>query len=328
MSRLPVVGKDDDVWGDVLNDFLSRSHNPDGTLQSSAIPDASATSKGAVQLGGDLGGTAAAPTVPALAGKYTLPAGGIPETDLASAVAAKLNTDIGSDADVASYIQDTNSSTYAALVSLIQNIYATTYTPLSVVGTRSGAGPLSGLYPAGATAGDVAIVSWSATGGAFPAPPSGWSTLATGSASGVYYGCSMGFYAKVLTASDISTGIVSWSAGVVYAVHVIRGITLPTDALVQNGWADSLTYQLPTLTATARAPKLVTTIMTVFANPTSTIDYPSPYTDFVEFYSGNTSYIAQGIVQASTSLTSFPISDPNGHATWRTVSISLNLSNP
>jgi len=33
MSRLPIVGGDDDIWGQVLNDFLSVSLNADGTLK-------------------------------------------------------------------------------------------------------------------------------------------------------------------------------------------------------------------------------------------------------------------------------------------------------
>lgn len=115
MARLPTPGSDDGTWGDILNDYLSQSHNPDGTLSASAIPDASVTpsklsqayvpssekgaasgvatldgtgkvpssqlpaagstpdatttSKGVVQLAGDLGGTADMPTVPGLAGK-------------------------------------------------------------------------------------------------------------------------------------------------------------------------------------------------------------------------------------------------------------------
>lgn len=54
--------------------------------------DATTSSKGVVQLAGDLGGTAAAPTVPGLASKYVKPAGGIPETDLDSNVQTKLNS--------------------------------------------------------------------------------------------------------------------------------------------------------------------------------------------------------------------------------------------
>jgi hypothetical protein len=142
MSRLPVPGSDDGIWGDILNDFLNVGHNSDGTLKlpsssgvqsvntktgpdvtlvpsdlgaaaDSAVvhntgnetvngtktfaaspvvpgptngtdvankayvdsvagtgaPDATTTTKGVVQLAGDLGGTATAPTVPGLTAK-------------------------------------------------------------------------------------------------------------------------------------------------------------------------------------------------------------------------------------------------------------------
>lgn len=69
MARLPVPGSDDGTWGDLLNDFLVVAHNPDGTLKSAPVNDATASSKGVVQLAGDLGGTASSPTVPGLAQK-------------------------------------------------------------------------------------------------------------------------------------------------------------------------------------------------------------------------------------------------------------------
>lgn len=100
MSRLPVPGSDSGIWGALLNDFLSVEHNADGTLKTGGtlatkytlpvggIPetdldgavqtklnaggsgsDATASTKGIIQLSGDLGGTATAPTVPGLAGK-------------------------------------------------------------------------------------------------------------------------------------------------------------------------------------------------------------------------------------------------------------------
>ncbi len=114
MARLPEPGGDSGQWGTVLNDYLSVSHNNDGTLKnavvstpvledgavsvakiatssaptngqaltyngtglawasvsgSGTLPDASVSAKGIVQLGGDLGGTASAPTVPGLSGK-------------------------------------------------------------------------------------------------------------------------------------------------------------------------------------------------------------------------------------------------------------------
>ncbi len=73
MSRLPTPGGDDGTWGAILNDFLVQAHNSDGTLQntavSDALPDADASTKGKIRLAGDLGGTAATPTVPGLASK-------------------------------------------------------------------------------------------------------------------------------------------------------------------------------------------------------------------------------------------------------------------
>lgn len=143
MSRLPEPGADDNIWGEILNDFLAVSHMDDGTVRTSALPpltvsdgsitpaklsesyvpvsqkgipggvasldgaakvplsqlpsgfigaDATTTSKGVIQLAGDLSGSAAAPTVPGLASKYVLPAGGIPQSDLSSDVQTKLNT--------------------------------------------------------------------------------------------------------------------------------------------------------------------------------------------------------------------------------------------
>lgn len=64
MARLPIPGSDDDIWGDILNDYLGQSHNSDGTAK-----DATSTSRGVIQLAGDLSGTALAPTVPGLASK-------------------------------------------------------------------------------------------------------------------------------------------------------------------------------------------------------------------------------------------------------------------
>ena len=69
MARLPVPGSDDGTWGDLLNDFLVVAHNSDGTLKSVPVNDATSSSKGVVQLAGDLGGTAGAPTVPGLVQK-------------------------------------------------------------------------------------------------------------------------------------------------------------------------------------------------------------------------------------------------------------------
>ena len=70
MARLPISGQDSGTWGDILNDFLLQSHDSDGTIKptavSAAIGDADASTKGVVQLAGDLAGTgstAAAPVI-------------------------------------------------------------------------------------------------------------------------------------------------------------------------------------------------------------------------------------------------------------------------
>lgn len=62
MSRLPVSGGDEGAWGNILNDFLLVEHNSDGTLK--------------LRTDGTF---------------YTKPSGGIPATDLTSAVQTQLN---------------------------------------------------------------------------------------------------------------------------------------------------------------------------------------------------------------------------------------------
>ncbi|MDQ5972628.1 MAG: hypothetical protein QG553_787 [Patescibacteria group bacterium] len=68
MARLPIPGSDVGTWGTILNEFLSVSHNNDGMPKNTGV----------------------------IAEKYTLPAGGVPETDLASAVQTKLNASMNS----------------------------------------------------------------------------------------------------------------------------------------------------------------------------------------------------------------------------------------
>lgn len=105
MSRLPTPGSDNGTWGDILNDFLLQSHTSGGTLKpdsvgaaqiqdnavtaatiadgtitetqlatalqtkiDSSATDASTSSKGLVQLAGDLAGTATSPQVAKIKG--------------------------------------------------------------------------------------------------------------------------------------------------------------------------------------------------------------------------------------------------------------------
>lgn len=53
MARLPTPGSDSGVWGNVLNDFLSIEHNPDGTLKSSGSLAAKADNSAVVHNAGD-----------------------------------------------------------------------------------------------------------------------------------------------------------------------------------------------------------------------------------------------------------------------------------
>ncbi|MGC1176812.1 MAG: glycosyl hydrolase family 28-related protein, partial [Candidatus Saccharimonadales bacterium] len=107
MARKPIVGQDSGTWGSILNDFLAVEHDDSGALLTGSgstlsgyqpisnkgqpngyapldssgkvpssniptqgsVPDADASTKGVVQLTGDLSGTAASPTVPGLAAK-------------------------------------------------------------------------------------------------------------------------------------------------------------------------------------------------------------------------------------------------------------------
>ncbi|HSX28359.1 MAG TPA: glycoside hydrolase family 16 protein [Candidatus Saccharimonadales bacterium] len=45
MTRLPSPGADSGTWGNILNDYLSQSHNSDGSLKSSAVTAAGAYAK-------------------------------------------------------------------------------------------------------------------------------------------------------------------------------------------------------------------------------------------------------------------------------------------
>lgn len=149
MARLPTPGGDDGSWGSVLNDFLDQAHNTDGTLKTSAIsaagaeqasnkgvaggyapldgsgqvpaanlppagavPDATASSKGIVQLSGDLAGTATSPQIAA---------GVIVDADInasANIAQSKINNlpaDLAGKANDADVVHDTGNETIAGI---------------------------------------------------------------------------------------------------------------------------------------------------------------------------------------------------------------------
>ena len=55
MPRLPIPGQDGGTWGNLLNEYLSVSHNADGSIKASAVPPSS--SDGATGATGPIGST-------------------------------------------------------------------------------------------------------------------------------------------------------------------------------------------------------------------------------------------------------------------------------
>lgn len=53
MARLPIPGADDNTWGDILNDFLTQSHNTDGTLKDTGTLAAKADDSQVMHSSGD-----------------------------------------------------------------------------------------------------------------------------------------------------------------------------------------------------------------------------------------------------------------------------------
>jgi hypothetical protein len=76
-QRLPTPGSDDGTWGDILNAYLEVSHANDGTLNAGVVTNTQLDSPTQTAIS-------------SIAGKYTKPGGGIPASDLASAVQTSL----------------------------------------------------------------------------------------------------------------------------------------------------------------------------------------------------------------------------------------------
>src|SRR5882724_10428203 len=66
MARLPLLGSDDGIWGNILNDFLSVEHGANGTLK--------------IRTDGTLNNV------------YIKPSSGIPATDLTSSLQSDIAT--------------------------------------------------------------------------------------------------------------------------------------------------------------------------------------------------------------------------------------------
>lgn len=61
MPRLPIPGQDGGTWGNLLNEYLSVSHNADGSIKTSAVPPSSGD--GATGATGPIGATGSPGTI-------------------------------------------------------------------------------------------------------------------------------------------------------------------------------------------------------------------------------------------------------------------------
>lgn len=70
MTRLPTPGSDEDTWGAILNDYLAKSHNSDGTLKNSIVSEANLDSATQTKL--NAGGGSGVASVNTRTGAVTL----------------------------------------------------------------------------------------------------------------------------------------------------------------------------------------------------------------------------------------------------------------
>jgi hypothetical protein len=92
MPRLPIPGGDEGTWGGILNEYLLEEHNPDGSLKkASDIQSALSNAQTALTNAQDALGAAQNAQTTADS-RYSLPTGGVPESDLSNAVQQKINT--------------------------------------------------------------------------------------------------------------------------------------------------------------------------------------------------------------------------------------------
>jgi hypothetical protein len=117
MARLPQPGQDKGTWGDILNDFLSTSHNTDGSLKSGIVSNSTLDTQTQASIASiaskantsdlaakanisDLSAVATSGSYADLQNKPTIPTkpsdiGAVSTADVASAISTQATTDAG-----------------------------------------------------------------------------------------------------------------------------------------------------------------------------------------------------------------------------------------
>ncbi|MGV9002187.1 MAG: beta strand repeat-containing protein [Candidatus Saccharimonadaceae bacterium] len=141
MSRLPIPGSDENAWGSILNDFLTVSHNADGSLNSAAVAaagsgvfaDLSAGKVPKAQLGA---GTANSSTYLRGDGLWATPAGsGAPDATTTTTGLVQLSGDLSGTATaptVPALASKADSSALSSHTSNVSNPHSVTKTQVGL----------------------------------------------------------------------------------------------------------------------------------------------------------------------------------------------------
>lgn len=147
MTRLPIPGSDNDIWGNILNDFLSVEHNADGTLKTSGSLASKADNSAVVHVAGDetvagIKTFVASPVVPA----PTASGHAVSKVYVDNNLASKVTTTGGGQEGTASATASTASVTIDLTNGNVQQLTLATSTTVALTGATSSTACSISLY--------------------------------------------------------------------------------------------------------------------------------------------------------------------------------------